>query len=166
MPEIAYLSLGSNIGDREKHLRGAIERLASIGQVVSTSSFYETEPVEFTSQGWFLNCAVAVETTKTPQELMAALLHIEEEMGRRRTQNKGPRTIDLDILLFGSAVIDSPLKDSPQLKVPHPAMAERRFVLEPLVEIAPEALHPILKKTARQLLDALPAGQVVRKTSF
>ena len=72
----------------------------------------------------------------------------------------------MPLLLFGSAVIDSPLTDSPQLKVPHPAMAERRFVLEPLVEIAPEALHPILKKTARQLLDALPAGQVVRKVSF
>jgi 2-amino-4-hydroxy-6-hydroxymethyldihydropteridine diphosphokinase len=166
MPEIAYLSLGSNVGDREKQLRGAIDRLGAVGRVVSTSSFYETEPVEFTLQAWFLNCAVALETTRTPQQLMAALLDIEREMGRRRNQSKGPRTIDLDILLFGDAVIDSRVTDSPQLRVPHPAMAERRFVLEPLVEIAPEALHPTLKKTARELLDALPAGQVVRRVSF
>jgi 2-amino-4-hydroxy-6-hydroxymethyldihydropteridine diphosphokinase len=166
MPETAYLSLGSNVGDREKHLRGAIDRLSAIGSVIATSSFYETEPVEFTLQAWFLNCAVGLDTTKTPQQLMAALLDIEQEMGRRRSQNKGPRTIDLDILLFGSTVIDSRITDSPQLKVPHPAMAERRFVLEPLAEIAPEVLHPVLKKTARQLLTALPAGQVVRKVSF
>jgi 2-amino-4-hydroxy-6-hydroxymethyldihydropteridine diphosphokinase len=165
MSEIAYLSLGSNVGDREKHLHVAIDRLSAIGSVVATSSFYETEPVEFTLQAWFLNCVVALETTKTSQQLMAALLDIEQEMGRRRTQNKGPRSIDLDILLFGDAVIDSSVTDSSQLKIPHPAMAERRFVLEPLAEIAPEVMHPLLKKTARELLHVLPAGQVVRKIS-
>jgi 2-amino-4-hydroxy-6-hydroxymethyldihydropteridine diphosphokinase len=126
--------------------------------VVATSSPYETEPVEFTEQSWFLNCAVALETEKTPQELMSTILGIEQEMGRHRVQKKGPRSIDIDILLFGNAMIDSP-----ELTVPHPAMHQRRFVLEPLAEIAPEVQHPLLRKTIRELLDALPAGQAVRK---
>ena len=158
MTEIAYLSLGSNVGDREKYIRGAIERLAALGRVTSISSFYETEPVEFTPQAWFLNCALALETDKTPAQLMASLLKIEQDMGRRRTQAKGPRTIDLDILLFGDAVIDSA-----ELMIPHPAMQQRRFVLEPLAEIAAAVRHPVLKMTVRELLDALPAGQVVRR---
>jgi 2-amino-4-hydroxy-6-hydroxymethyldihydropteridine diphosphokinase len=163
MPEIAYLSLGSNVGDRDKRLRRTINRLNATGQdaighVISTSSFYETEPVEFINQAWFLNCVVALETNMTPQQLMKGLLTIEQEMGRRRTLRKGPRTIDIDILLFGDAVIDSP-----ELIIPHPAMTQRRFVLAPLVEIAPEVRHPVQKKTAQELLDALPAGQVVRK---
>ena len=139
-----YLSLGSNIGDRETHLRDAIRRLEAVGRVAAVSSFYETEPVEFTDQAWFLNCAVALETAKIPEQLIVALLEIEREMGRRRTQKKGPRTIDIDILLFGDAVIDMPA-----LTVPHPAMQQRRFVLEPLAEIAPDARHPLLKKTVR-----------------
>jgi 2-amino-4-hydroxy-6-hydroxymethyldihydropteridine diphosphokinase len=155
---LAYLSLGSNVGEREKNLRDAIERLAAFGSVVSTSSFYETEPVEFTAQAWFLNCAVALETNQTAQQLMAGLLNIEQEMGRRRMRQKGPRTIDIDILLFGDAVIDSP-----ELIVPHPAMQQRRFVLEPLAEIAPAVRHPLLKKTVCELLDGLAPGQVVRR---
>jgi 2-amino-4-hydroxy-6-hydroxymethyldihydropteridine diphosphokinase len=158
VPETAYLSLGSNVGDRQAQLRAAIGHLDAVGRVVSNSSFYETEPVEFTPQPWFLNCVVAVETIKGPQELMTALLDIEQEIGRRRTQKKGPRTIDIDLLLFGDAVIDSL-----ELRVPHPAMQQRRFVLEPLAEIAPEVRHPVLKKTMRELLEALPAGQIVRK---
>jgi 2-amino-4-hydroxy-6-hydroxymethyldihydropteridine diphosphokinase len=154
-----YLSLGSNVGDREHNLGDAIAQLDAIGRVVTTSSFYETEPVEFTDQAWFLNCAVALESTKTPESLLAALLGIEQRMGRRRTQAKGPRIIDIDILLFGDHVLESP-----ELIIPHPAMHQRLFVLEPLVEIAPEARHPGLKKTVRELLDSLPAGQNVRKT--
>lgn len=163
MPQIAYLSLGSNVGDREKNLRAAITCLSAkgqgeLGRIVSTSSFYETEPVECADQAWFMNAVVALETETTPRQLMKNLLRIEQEMGRTRTQSKGPRTIDIDILLFGDAVIDSP-----ELTIPHPAMTKRRFVLAPLEEIAPDALHPVLKKTAREMLDALPAGQVVRK---
>jgi 2-amino-4-hydroxy-6-hydroxymethyldihydropteridine diphosphokinase len=158
MTSLVYLSLGSNVGDRENYLRDAIRRLTSLGRVALVSSFYETEPVEFTEQAWFLNCGVALETTKTPEQLLTALLRIEREMGRRRTQTKGPRTIDIDILLFGDVVIDTPA-----LTIPHPAMYQRRFVLEPLAEVAPEARHPLLKKTVRELLAALPAGQAVRK---
>ena len=158
MRNLAYLSLGSNVGDRENHLREAIRRLETAGRVVVVSSFYETEPVEVTDQAWFLNCAAALETTKAPQELLTALLDIERDMGRRRTQRKGPRTIDIDILLVGDAVVDSA-----EVSIPHRAMHERRFVLEPLAEIAAEVRHPRLKKTVREMLDALPEGQVVRK---
>ena len=158
MPNLAYLSLGSNVGDREANMRDAIARLGAAGRVVAVSSFYETEPVEFTQQPWFLNCAVALETGKTPQQLMTAILRIEEEMGRQRGQKKGPRSIDIDILIFEDMIMDSN-----ELTIPHPAMHQRRFVLEPLAEIAPELLHPIFKKTISELRDALPAGQAVRK---
>src|ERR1700676_1502706 len=157
-PKLVYLSLGSNVGDRGEHLRNAIRRLETTGRVIEVSPVYETEPVEFTEQPWFLNCAVALETGKGPRELMAALLGIEEAMGRRRIQTKGPRSIDIDILLFENEIIDSK-----ELTIPHPAMHERRFVLEPLAEIAPQVLHPVLKKTIRELRDALPTGQDVRK---
>ena len=153
-----YLSLGSNIGDRTANLNVAIERLSLLGEVVAVSAFYETEPVEVTSQPWFLNCVVALDTDKLPQQVLNALLKVEQDMGRRRTQNKGPRNIDIDILLFGDAVVEAK-----GLTIPHPALAQRRFVLEPLVEIAPEVCHPVLKKTIRELRDALPTGQTVRK---
>jgi len=158
MPQVAYLSLGSNVADREKHLRDAIAQLGSAGKVVAVSSFYETEPVELTSQDWFLNCAVALETAETPVQLIAATLNIEEKMGRKRVQKKGPRTIDIDIVLFGDSVVQTP-----ELIIPHPKMHQRRFVLAPLAEIAPEARHPVLKRAVRELLEALPAGQIVRR---
>jgi 2-amino-4-hydroxy-6-hydroxymethyldihydropteridine diphosphokinase len=173
VPNFAYLSLGSNVGDREVHLRDALARLGVAGRVGAVSSFYETEPVEFTRQPWFLNCAAALETTQTPRQLMTTILHIEEEMGRRRVQKKGPRSIDIDILLFvfGETVIGETLTgkredailDSEELTIPHPGMHHRRFVLEPLAEIAPNLVHPILKKTIRELRDALPEGQLVRR---
>ena len=159
MPRTAYLSLGSNVGNRELHLREATERLAAAGRVISSSSNYETEPVEVTDQPWFLNCAIALETNQSPVELMQTALQIERGMGRVRDQKKGPRTIDIDILLFGDVIIDSP-----EVTIPHPAMQQRRFVLEPLAEIAPELGHPVLKKTIRELLEELPSGQEVRKT--
>jgi len=158
MAETAYLSLGSNVGDRGKSLRDAIGKLALAGEVVAVSGFYETEPVEFTSQAWFLNCAVALRTNKTPEQLMAGLLAIEREMGRERIQKKGPRAIDIDILLFGDRVVESS-----DLIIPHPAMHRRRFVLEPLAEIAAEVRHPVLGQSVREMLEALPDGQVVRK---
>ena len=152
------LSLGSNIGDRASHLREAIEALRGLGDVTAISSFYETEPIEFTRQPWFLNCAVMLETEKLPKPLLAAVLRIERAMGRKRTIDKGPRVMDIDILLFGSSIINTA-----QLTVPHPALHERRFVLEPLAEIAPDARHPVFHKTVTELRDALPPGQAVRK---
>jgi 2-amino-4-hydroxy-6-hydroxymethyldihydropteridine diphosphokinase len=158
--KLAFLSLGSNVGDRAANLKAAIERFGDLGEVVATSSFYETEPVEFTAQPWFLNCAVALKTEKMPRQLLQGILAVEKAMGRRRVQKKGPRTIDIDILLFGKSVVETA-----DLSIPHPAMQSRRFVLEPLAEIAPEVRHPVLKRTVRELLDSLPEGQAVKRLS-
>src|SRR5437879_1637579 len=158
MRKQVYLSLGSNVGERGNNLLEAIGRLDAAGQVISVSSFYETEPVEVRNQPWFLNCAVALETTKMPKQLMALILRIERQMGRQRTQKKGPRKIDIDIVLCGNAIVNSA-----ELTVPHPAMHERRFVLEPLAEVAPDVRHPNLTQQISELLNTLPAGPAVRK---
>jgi 2-amino-4-hydroxy-6-hydroxymethyldihydropteridine diphosphokinase len=101
-----YLSLGSNVGDRAANLNTAIERLRGLGEVVAVSSFYETEPIEFEAQPWFVNCAVQLNTEKMPRQLLSGILDLEQQMGRRRTQKKGPRIIDIDILLFGNSVVE------------------------------------------------------------
>jgi len=158
MNNLAYLSIGSNLGNREQNLRIAVQKLGLIGTVLSVSSRYETEPVEFTDQPMFLNSAVALETSADPAHLIKELIDIERGMGRERIQRKGPRTVDLDILLFGDQIVNTD-----KLTIPHPAMQHRRFVLEPLAEIAPEVMHPVLKKTVGELLRQLPAGQSVRR---
>ena len=158
MDKMAYISLGSNVGDRAARLRAALERLRGLGSVLAISGFYETEPVELPDQPWFLNCVAALETSLPAQDLLRRLLAIEQEMGRIRLRDKGPRLIDLDILLYGEDVVEER-----GLKIPHPAMQDRRFVLEPLVEIAPEAFHPRLKRSARELLQVLSADQTVRR---
>ena len=160
MRKSVYLSLGSNIGDRAENLSAAIARLEELGEVAAVSSFYETEPVGPVAQAWFLNCAVKLETDKMPRQLLAAILKLEQEMGRRRTKNKGPRTIDIDILLFGNSVVETEA-----LTIPHPAMHERRFVLAPLAEIAGEVRHPVFRRTVREMRDALPPGQKVSRQS-
>ena len=160
MHKLVYLSLGSNVGKREANLSIALDRLGSLGKVETASSFYETEPVEFTAQPWFLNCVAKISTEKMPRQLLNGVLEIEKQMGRRRVRDKGPRIIDIDILLFGNSVIATK-----GLRVPHPAMHARRFVLEPLAEIAPEVRHPIFNRTVRELKNALPAGQMVRPVS-
>jgi 2-amino-4-hydroxy-6-hydroxymethyldihydropteridine diphosphokinase len=138
---MVYLSLGSNLGDREALIKEALVRLDAAGvRVLRASSLYETAPEELLDQPWFLNMAVAAETTLTPATLIAATQNIERELGRQRDQvpPKGPRTLDIDILLYDDLVLETA-----QLAIPHPRMLQRRFVLEPLCEIAPDLRHPV-----------------------
>ncbi len=152
MKHIVYLSLGSNLDDRAANIEEAIRRLEGFGKITVKSSVYETEPMEMESQPWFLNCTIAMETEMTAHQLLATALAIEQNMGRRRILPKGPRTIDIDILFF-----DDSVEDSETLTIPHPSLHLRRFVLEPLAEIAPELRHPVLKKTVREMLEYLPS---------
>jgi 2-amino-4-hydroxy-6-hydroxymethyldihydropteridine diphosphokinase len=153
-----YLALGANIGDREAYLRSAIDSLglAGIG-ILRESPVYETEPVGLAGQRWFLNMAVEAKTALFPMQLLARTAKIERELGRVRTVPNGPRTIDIDILLYGSAVVHTP-----RLEIPHPRLHERRFVLAPLADLAPDLRHPLLHKTMRQLLEAAPPETVRR----
>jgi 2-amino-4-hydroxy-6-hydroxymethyldihydropteridine diphosphokinase len=156
---LAYLSLGANLGDRTANLRAAIMGLSRIGEIAATSSFYETEPVDVAqAQPWFLNCAVGIVTELAPLRLLAGAMSLELALGRHREERRSPRTLDVDILLFGDAVMQTP-----ELTIPHPEMHRRRFVLEPLAEIAPQARHPILKVSVAELLKELPPGGRVRR---
>lgn len=153
---LAAIALGSNLssvfGERDANLHEAVRRLQSVGNVIAVSSFYDTDPVGYEEQPRFLNAAALLETELPPLQLLRALLEMERAMGRDRsaTVNKGPRVIDLDLLLHGDAVMEST-----ELTLPHPAMHERAFVLEPVTEIAPEMMHPVLGMTMRDLLAKL-----------
>jgi 2-amino-4-hydroxy-6-hydroxymethyldihydropteridine diphosphokinase len=143
-----YIGLGSNLGDRANNLRAARERLEASGvRIRRGSSLYETEPRERFDQPWFLNQVIEAETTLFPRQLLARLLLIEREMGRTRVTPKGPRTIDLDILLFGNAVVHAA-----GLEIPHPRLSQRRFVLEPLAELVPDLRPPRGQRTVREML--------------
>jgi 2-amino-4-hydroxy-6-hydroxymethyldihydropteridine diphosphokinase len=156
-----YLSLGSNLGDRASTLLEALHRLRQLGTIVAVSSLYETEPVEVAPedlQPWYLNCAVVIESGLMPEQFLAATQAVELALGRQRIGRHTPRTLDIDILLFGEAVVKTA-----ELTIPHPGLARRRFVLQPLAEIAPDVRHPIVKKTVREMLAALPAQAGVRR---
>ncbi len=153
-----YLSLGSNLGGRESALRKAVAALGPAGiRVLRVSSVYESEPVDVRDQPWFLNLVVEAETGLSPEELLARTQRVEREMGRVRTRPKGPRAIDIDILFYGDSVIDST-----ELTVPHPRMPGRRFVLEPLAELAPELRHPVTGAAVSEML-AKVKGQAVTR---
>jgi 2-amino-4-hydroxy-6-hydroxymethyldihydropteridine diphosphokinase len=153
-----YLALGSNIGEREKNLREALRRLEHAAiQVLKTSSVYETEPVDYLDQAWFLNAVLEAQTDLSPTALLRALRKIESGMGSKKAFAKGPRLIDLDILLYDDATIDTP-----DLQIPHPRMLQRNFVLVPLAEIAPGLRHPSWPATAAEVLSRSPDRSAVR----
>lgn len=151
----AYIALGSNIGDRDATIEAARKAMHRPPQIetVRCSPLIETEPIGVPGQGPYLNGVTEIRTTLSPSELLEQLLSIERSLGRVRNQTDqrwGPRTIDLDLILYADQIIEQP-----GLSIPHPRMHERRFVLEPLARIAPNAVHPVLKATASELLAAL-----------
>jgi 2-amino-4-hydroxy-6-hydroxymethyldihydropteridine diphosphokinase len=158
---IVYLALGSNIGDREKHLHAAIRAMPEHGiEILRCASLYSTEPREVLNQPWFLNTVIQANTPLSPRDLLAACLDIETENHRTREQLKGPRTLDIDILFYGREVVREP-----GLTIPHPNFSDRRFVLEPLAEIAPDFVDPHTGKTMRQLLGRCDDQATVTRVS-
>ena len=155
----AYLSLGSNVSNRLRYLKGAIRKIKESHEIAvrKVSSVYETQPVGYENQGWFLNLVLEAETTFDPFPLLERLLAIEGQMGRKREEKWGPRKIDIDILLYDNRIVNSY-----RLTIPHPRMHQRRFVLIPLTQIAPKLLHPLLKKSLEELLESCEDKSIIK----
>jgi 2-amino-4-hydroxy-6-hydroxymethyldihydropteridine diphosphokinase len=160
MKHIAYIGIGSNLGDKLHHCEKAISEILKIDrhQLLAKSSFFKTEPVGYTSQDWFINGVIKIETDLDPSELLRTLKTIEAQLGRTETFRWGPRAIDLDILFFDDIQIQTG-----ELKIPHPLIQDRKFVLIPLAEIDRHLIHPVLKKTVQELLNDLQEDQEVEK---
>ncbi len=153
----AYISAGSNLGDRAANLAFALKSLGKGGLVSKVSSCFETEPVGFPDQPWFINIAIELSTPLLPLDLLDLCINIEASCGRVRTFPNAPRTLDLDILLYGDVILNEE-----NLTIPHPRLQDRKFVLKPLAQIAPELMHPVLKKSIRALLEACSDPSAVR----
>ena len=153
----AFVALGANLGNRADSLKEALRAIGSFGEIMRVSSVYETEPVGLADQPTFLNAVAQISTGLNARQLLTQLLEVEQRLGRTSAVRNGPRVIDLDLLLIGSSVIAEP-----GLVVPHPRLNERRFVLAPLAEIAPELVHPVLGVTMAKLFSQLPEGEWVR----
>ena len=154
----AYLGLGSNLGDREENLRKALSLLGDVGEITALSSVYETEPWGYAEQPYFLNMVCEFRTSLSPPELLALAQEVERRLGRVRTIRYGPRTMDVDILLYGDQIVDTP-----DLQIPHPRIPERAFVLAPLAEIAPDVEHSTLKRPISALLADAPGRETIVK---
>jgi dihydroneopterin aldolase/2-amino-4-hydroxy-6-hydroxymethyldihydropteridine diphosphokinase len=153
---IVYLGLGSNIPDKEEHLNTAILFLKEFCTVKAISPLYLTEPIGFPDQDWFLNCVIQIETNADPQTLLSNIKSIEQKLGRKKTIQNGPRTIDIDILFYGDLVVHTK-----QLVIPHPRLQDRLFVLQPMMDLNPSFLHPVLHKTIQELYDEHPWSEIV-----
>ena len=154
----AYLGLGSNLGDREENLRKSLSLLGESVEIIALSSVYETEPWGYAEQPSFLNMVCGFRTSLSPPELLALVQEVERRLGRVRTIRYGPRTMDVDILLYGYRIVDTP-----DLQIPHPRIPERAFVIAPLAEIAPDVEHPTLKRPISALLADAPGRETVVK---
>lgn len=154
-----FLGLGSNIGDRAANLKDAIKLLGF--PIIAISSMYETEPVDYLEQPWFLNQVLQCETLFHPLKLLAECQNVEKELGRTRVISKGPRTIDIDLLFYNDEILNTP-----ELTIPHPAIPQRMFVLVPLAEIAPNFVHPALNLTIHELLERCPDRSEVKRIAM
>lgn len=157
MTHIAILALGSNRGDRLANLQNAKTELSKVGTIQKESNIYETEPVGFADQDWFLNCVIQIETNMNAQQLLEETQNIEKKLGKNKLIENGPRSIDIDIIFLDSEIIHVE-----NLKIPHPRMQDRRFVLEPLAEIEPKWIHPILQISVESLLKNTKDGHAIR----
>ena len=153
---VVYLSLGSNMGDKEDNMRNALKLIKDMDEIRKVSPLYQTEPMGFKDQSFFLNCVIEVQTNSNPEQMLLFLKSIEQKLGRTASVKNGPRIIDIDILFFDDFCIEND-----DVIIPHPRLHERLFVLIPLMDVNPDVIHPLLKKTVRELYDAVQHEEMV-----